>query len=66
MATVHLIKKTYFGFKLHALVTLEGFITKIVLTPAHIDNREALWEISPQNARSILLGDKRYIGDALA
>lgn len=59
-------KKTYFGFKLHALVTLEGFITKIVLTPAHIDDREALWEISPQNARTIVLGDKGYIGDALA
>lgn len=31
-------KKTYYGFKLHALVSLDGFITNTVLTSAHIDD----------------------------
>ena len=59
-------KKTYYGFKLHALVSFDGFITNIALTPAHIDDREALWELSPHNSDAIVLADKGYIGDSLA
>ena len=59
-------KKTYYGFKLHALVSLDGFITNIALTPAHIDDREALRELSPHNSGVIVLADKGYISDSLA
>lgn len=59
-------KKTYYGFKLHALVSLDGFITNTVLTSAHVDDREALWELSPHNSDVIVLADKGYIGDSLA
>ena len=56
----------YYGFKLHALVSFDGFITNIALTPAHVDDREALWELSPHNSDAIVLADKGYIGDSLA
>lgn len=59
-------KKSYYGFKLHAMVTLEGFITNVLITPANTDDREALWELSPHNPETIVLGDKGYIGDTLA
>lgn len=35
-------KETYYGFKLHALTTFEGFITDILLTKASVDDREAI------------------------
>ena len=35
-------KKTYYGFKLYDMVTIDGFITNITVTPAHIDNCEGL------------------------
>lgn len=35
-------KETYYGFKLHAITTIEGFITDFVLTPANVDDREAV------------------------
>ena len=33
-------KETYFGYKAHALVTLEGYITSFEITPASTDDRE--------------------------
>lgn len=37
-------KETYFGFKVHALITLEGYITAFEITPASVDDREGLRE----------------------
>ena len=34
-------KETYFGFKFHALTTVDGFLTDYVITPANIDDRNA-------------------------
>lgn len=59
-------KETYYGLKLHALVTLEGFITNVELTPAHVDDRTALWELVSDTYQATILGDKGYIGDNLA
>ncbi|MCK8826549.1 IS982 family transposase [Natroniella acetigena] len=54
-------KETYFGFKLHTLITLNGYITDFVITPANIDDRAAIWDlISPYNSIKIL-GDKGYV-----
>ena len=43
-------KETYFGFKFHALTTVDGFLTDYVITPAYIDDR---------------IGDKGYINKRL-
>ena len=55
-------KETYLGYKLHLLATLDGFVTDFVVTPANIDDREAMWELINSYRRIILLGDKGYIG----
>ena len=36
-------KQTYFGFKFHALTTIDGFLTDYVITPANVDDRNAVW-----------------------
>src|SRR5699024_11380189 len=36
-------KETYFGFKFHALTTVDGFLTDYVITLSNIDVRNALW-----------------------
>jgi hypothetical protein len=41
-------KETYYGLKLHALVTLEDFVTNLVLTAANVDDREVMWELADQ------------------
>lgn len=55
-------KETYLGYKLHLLATLDGFVTDFVVTPANIDDREAMWELIGSYRRITLLGDKGYIG----
>ena len=43
MEYVHQKKQTYFGFKFHALTTIDGFLTDYVITPANVDDRNAVW-----------------------
>ena len=59
-------KETYYGLKLHAAVTLEGYITDIEITAANVDDRAILWEMFQSISQPIILGDKGYIGDELA
>ena len=59
-------KETYYGLKLHAAVTLEGYITDIEITAANVDDRAILWEMFQSTYQPIVLGDKGYIGDKLA
>ena len=35
-------KETYFGFKFHALTTVDGFLTDYVITPANIYDRNVV------------------------
>ena len=42
-------KETYFGLKLHALVTTNGFITNFILTAANIDDRDAVFDLIESN-----------------
>ena len=58
-------KETYFGFKVHALITLEGFITSFEITPASTDDREGLRDLAANHSGVTILGDKGYIGEAL-
>jgi hypothetical protein len=59
-------KETYFGYKLHMLVTLDGFVTDFTLTPANIDDREGVWDLLDSFHRITLIGDKGYIGNDFA
>lgn len=39
-------KETYFGYKVHALITLEGYVTSFGVTPASVDDREGLRDLA--------------------
>lgn len=58
-------KETYFGYKVHAMTTLQGFVTHFEITPACVDDREALRDLTAQMRHGILLADKGYISDSL-
>ncbi|ADL49849.1 IS982-like element ISClce1 family transposase [Clostridium cellulovorans] len=59
-------KETYYGFKLHALVALDGYITDFSITAANIDDRDAVWELIDNSVVNTLIGDKGYIGQKIA
>lgn len=59
-------KEIYYGFKLHATIALDGFITNFTITSADIDDRVAIWDLTGQSPGIIVIGDKGYIGDRLA
>lgn len=58
-------KETYFGFKVHALITLEGYITAFEITPASVDDREGLRDFAEHCLGLVILGDKGYTGETL-
>ena len=58
-------KETYFGYKVHAMITLEGFITTFEITPASVDDREGLRDLTDGLSDITILGDKGYVGDHL-
>lgn len=58
-------KETYFGFKVHALITLEGYITAFEITPASVDDRRGLRDLAENRLGLIILGDKGYTGELL-
>ena len=59
-------KETYFGYKVHALITLEGYITAFEITPASTDDREGLRDLVEDHSGVVILGDKGYVGENLA
>ena len=58
-------KETYFGYKVHAMITLEGFITTFEITPASVDDREILRDLTDGRSDITILGDKGYVGEHL-
>ena len=58
-------KETYFGFKVHALITLEGYITAFEITPTSVDDREGLRDLAQNGLSVVILGDKGYTGKVL-
>ncbi len=58
-------KETYFGFMVHALITLEGYITAFEITPASIDDREGLRDFAENYQGMLILGDKGYTSTPL-
>lgn len=59
-------KETYFGYKVHVMITLEGYITAFEVTPASTDDREGLRDLVEGQSGLVVLGDKGYVGDTLA
>lgn len=58
-------KETYFGYKVHALITLEGYITAFEVTPASTDDREGLRDLVDNCSNFTVLADKGYVGERL-
>ena len=58
-------KETYFGFKFHALTTIDRFLTDYVITPANIDDRSAVWDLCDKYNSISIIGDKGYINKRL-
>lgn len=58
-------KETYYGFKVHALITIDGYITAFEITPASIDDREGLRDFAENDLCFTVLGDKGYTGETL-
>ncbi|SNS91763.1 transposase, IS4 family [Anaerovirgula multivorans] len=59
-------KETYLGFKLHMLVTLDGFVTDFTITSADINDRKAVWDLLTPYEATTVLGDKGYINRDLS
>jgi len=60
-------KETFFGYRIHAMCSENGYITDFLITPASTDDRAAVWELVENYRRRIaLIGDKGYISPILA
>ncbi len=59
-------KETYFGYKAHVLATLEGYVSAFETTPASTDDREGPHGLVSGRSGLVILGDKGYVGEALA
>lgn len=58
-------KETYFGLKLHALITTSGFITNFFLTSANVDDRAAVYELIEEKQLTKIIADKGYFDETL-
>ena len=58
-------KETYFGFKFQALTSIECFITDFVITPANVDDRNAIWDLCDKYSFLSIIGDKGYVNKRL-
>lgn len=51
----------YYGFHGHLMISFDGVITGLTVTPASGNEREALWELI-EGMQGLLIGDKGYLG----
>ena len=58
-------KQTYFGFKFHALTTIDGFLSDYIITPANVDDRNAVWDLCDKYKSISIIGDKGYVNKML-
>lgn len=58
-------KETYFGLKLHALITTSGFITDFFLTSANVYDRAAVHELIEEKQLIKIIADKGYVDETL-
>lgn len=55
----------FYGFKVHMLVTLSGYILNYVVTPASVHDVKAVHELLETYKQSVILGDSGYLSDEL-
>lgn len=60
----HVIRQTFYGFRLHLRTSRDGIIEAAVLAPANVAETEVVWELEPL-AGSVGLGDRGYWSSAL-
>lgn len=58
-------QRHYYGYKLHAVCTMEGVVTSLDLSPAHVADIHFLRDIKAHYAHCIIYGDKGYLGHDL-
>jgi Transposase DDE domain len=59
-------KQTFFGYRLHLLITMSGLILDFELTPANATDLEAGFELLSEHIDKEVLGDKGYISAEIA
>lgn len=59
-------KQTFFGYRLHLVVTLGGVILDFELTAANADERDVAADLLPAYGGRTFLGDKGYVSAPLA
>ncbi|VGQ40117.1 IS4 family transposase [Streptococcus pyogenes] len=52
----------FYGFKVHMLVTLSGYILNYVITPASVHDIKMVYELLEGCKQSVILGDLGYLG----
>jgi hypothetical protein len=60
----HVIRQTFYGFRLHLRTSRDGIIEAAVLAPANVAETEAVWELAPP-AGSTGVGDRGYWSPSL-
>ena len=50
----------YYGLQGVICISFDGIISGITVTPAHVDERQALWDVT-ENIRGLLIADKGFI-----
>jgi hypothetical protein len=60
----HVIRQTFYGFRLHLRTSRDGIIEAAVLTPANAAETEVVWELAPPEG-SVGIGDRGYWSPSL-
>ncbi|WP_079253064.1 IS982 family transposase [Streptococcus suis] len=55
----------FYGFKVHMLVTLSGYILNYVVTPASVHDIKVVYELLEGCKQSVILGDLGYLSSEL-
>ncbi|WP_449459330.1 IS982 family transposase [Streptococcus suis] len=55
----------FYGFKVHMLVTLSGYILNYVVTPAFVHDIKVVYELLEGCKQSVILGDLGYLSSEL-
>jgi DDE family transposase len=55
----HVIRQTFYGFRLHLRTSRDGIIEAAVLAPANVAETEIVWELEPPPG-SVGIGDRGY------
>ncbi len=50
-----------YGFKVHMLVTLSGYILNYIVTPASVHDIKVVYELLDGCRQSVILGDLGYL-----